>query len=81
MCDEFESGGVWAKTTQGLHIVRDLLMGQWWYWAQVGQSRRGHLHGIVFYVLLNVILRVHNVNFIFLLSAGKFFLIEVLSTF
>ena len=37
MCDEFESGGVWAKTTQGLHIVRDLLMGQWWYWAQVGQ--------------------------------------------
>lgn len=31
MCDEFESGGVWAETTQGLHlyIVRDLLMGQW----------------------------------------------------
>ena len=39
MCDEFESGGVWAETTQGLHlhIVRDLLMGQWWLWAQVGQ--------------------------------------------
>ena len=38
-----------------------------------GTTKFLHLHGLMFYVLFNVILWVHNLNFIYLCSAGRFF--------